>query len=1105
MDKFAAYFRRLAAWFRQQRKLGIRAKLIIIFILVEIIPLTILAVIAWREFITQGEVLRDIAVKDSSSALNDRAVENIERMSTDTARRIAAFLYGRDSDILYLANLAPSENGYRLFLESKRGRVVQPGRWELAADGRAWEPAEVPARAEAGVSTNLENEDMAGFHARPPDTFEYKDIPLYDEITFIDLEGNEIVKVTAPDSPKTRYPLNPERRNVADRNNTYIKAETYFEDLKALKPGEIYVSDVIGAYVGSNYVGLYTPDNVAEAALKRGYDIEYRPEDQAYAGLENPNGRRFEGLIRWAAPVTEAGGAVIGYVTLALNHDNIMEFVDHITPMDERYVRLPSAYEGNYAFIWDYNCRSISHPRHHSIVGFDPETGEPQVPWLENSIYEAWRAGGLGKWTDFVKDYPVFHEQSRAKGPAPALTRAGLVGLDGRYLNFAPQCVGWMDLTEGGGSGSFYILWSGLYKLNTAAAIPYYTGRYAPSAANGYSRRGFGFVAIGSELEFFTSPAHETEERLVGTIGGKLKDALTQLLATTVVLVILVVVAAVWMALFLTNRITGLIRGISRFRSGERQFRFHSLVRDEFGTLANSFDEMADSIDASVKHSLCITDLDLKIIYINEYGLEMINKPLDELIGTSYLDSSIYPAESPYGPIAALQEGREAETYFIEAENRYLKGVANYLYDKDGVKTGYIIESLDVTEMVCRRLELEKAMNEAQRANQHKGEFLARMSHEIRTPMNAIIGLSGIVRKSLDGMAAGNGTAEMAEVKDNVRQIEASSQHLLGLLNDILDLSKIEAGKIELSEEVVDLSRLAATVTSIIKPRCDEKNIRFEAEVDSFAPLAFLTDPLRLRQVLINLLGNSVKFTPELGRLEFSIKRKDRRAGETLVEFVVRDTGIGISESALASIFQPFEQGGGQTAGRYGGTGLGLTISRHIVRLFGGDIAVKSQEGEGSEFSFSLWLRETEARLPDEVAAADPTGRFTGRRMLLVDDVDLNRKIVRAMLKATGLEIEEAEDGLAALEAFRKAPENAYDLILMDVLMPNLDGYQATRAIRALERSDARSVPIVALTANAFREDIDRALAAGMNAHLAKPVKRENLVEVMFRFLAPAP
>jgi PAS domain S-box-containing protein len=704
MKRISTYFRERAESFLNRLGLGMRAKLIIIFLVIKIIPLIFLAALAWRHFISLGDVLKEIAVSDSSAALNASAVENIERMTTDAARKTADFLYGRDADILYLADVAPTEENYRLFAENKTGRLVKSSEWTLAPDGKSWIPAGTPAAETetGGVSTNSENNDMDGFRYRKPEAFSYETAPLYTEITFVGLDGREQCKVVTSDR------MDPQKKDVSNRLNTYVKAETYFEELKDLKPGEIYVSDVIGAYVRSNYIGMYTPETVAEAAKTRDYAIDYAPEEQAYAGEENPNGKRFEGIVRWATPVTDARGEITGYVTFALNHDHIMEFVDHLTPMNERYTELPSAFEGNYAFIWDYKCRSICHPRHHSIVGFDPDTGEPEVPWLESSIYDDWQASGVEKWTDFVKDVPQFNAQSRSKTPAPALTKAGLVGLDGRYLNNAPQCTGWMDLTKDGGSGSFYILWSGLYKLTTAAAIPYYTGHYAPSADNDYSRRGFGFVAIGAGLEDFTRPAAETEISLGKAIDRSLTDTLAQLIITTGIIIVLVVFVAIWMASYLTNNIKRLIRGFSRFRAGERQFRFNTKGRDEFGALADAFNDMADNIVNSVNGPLCITDLDLKIIYMNEAGLALRGKGLSEVVGTSYFENSIYPIDSAFCPIKALNEGREAETYYTEGNDRYIKGVANYFSGKDGERIGYIVVTSDVTEMARERLKIEE-------------------------------------------------------------------------------------------------------------------------------------------------------------------------------------------------------------------------------------------------------------------------------------------------------------------------------------------------------------------------------------------------------------
>ncbi|MDR0388800.1 MAG: PAS domain-containing protein, partial [Spirochaetaceae bacterium] len=1162
---------------------------------------------------------------DSVGALNNLATEQIERNITDTAKRVADFLYERDRDILYAAGLLPDEAAYRHFLSFKTGRLIKKREWVLNEAGTAWAPKEALATGDYSPSNNSEND--TNYHNLPRILWETEDRPLYLEMTYVDLNGNERIKITNSNQ------MSSVKKNVASRLNTYVKAETYFAELKDLKPGEVYVSEVIGAYVRSRLIGMYTPENTATRGL------EFVPEEEAYAGRENPNGRRFKGIIRWAAPVVQ-NGVVSGYVTLALDHDHIMEFTDHITPMNERYVEMPSAYEGNYAFIWDYKCRSICHPRHHSIVGYNPETGEPEIPWLEESIYDEWKASGL-PYTEFIKDVPVFQDQSRDKKPAPELTEAGLVGLDGRYLNNAPQCTGWFDLTREGGSGSFLILWSGIWKPNTAATIPYYTGRY------GASKRGFGFVAIGAGLEDFQRPARETEIALNSLITDTDRDlagasfdtgnAITSnLIGTTIRLIVsagfmvlLVVLIAIWMASVFTQSVTNLINGISRFRAGERQFRFNARFKDEIGTLADSFDEMADSLVESDRGPLIITGMDRRVVYANEMALHAIDKDLNSVLGAHYSEISLYPHDSSYDPVCALIAGRDPEVLYVETQKRYFKGAATYLTSRDGKNIGFIITSSDVTEIIeqqkktteqktlldtifasspdmiwyqdpegrylaanpryasfsgispmdligrnikevipqdyleefttnsqravesrrplyveeslrfadgheevldtvltpifssdnnlvgilgygrdvtarvaiekrlrSTQLELEQAVLDANKANAHKGDFLARMSHEIRTPMNAIIGMTSIVRKKLS-----EPDFDMEQVNTDIQQIETSSQHLLGLLNDILDISKIEAGKIEITEEAVDFFKLTNTVAAIIKPRCDEKNILFNTNFKLSPPALYTGDSLRLRQVLINLLGNAVKFTPEGGTIDFIIEEREKEKDFARLYFSVKDTGIGMSQEALATLFRPFEQANSQISKRYGGTGLGLAISQSIVKLFGGTITVETKEGQGSLFSFELSLTPVAAEEEEDSIVEDATDKLKGRRALLVDDVAINRIIAINLLEYTGMDIDEADDGIMAVKIFANSEPGTYDIIYMDVQMPNMDGYEASKAIRDLERSDAKTVPIVAVTANAFKDDIEKAMQQGMNAHLAKPMEASKLIDVTFKLL----
>ncbi len=1202
-------------------KLGLkmRARLILIFVVVKVIPLILLAVLAWNQIVTLGAQLRDIAVSDSAEALNNNAVENIERMTTDTARDVANFLYQRDDDILFLAGIEPSEEAYRAFLQARTGRLVQQQEWVLAEDGQSWVEANPAAPAADGAkSTNPENNDMDGFHTRQPETFSYIDVPYYDEITFVDLTGKEQIKVVAENSTKKNHPLSTAKKDVSKSENTYIKAEHYFDAVRAMQPGEIYVSDVIGAYVGSNYIGMYTPDSVAKAAADRGYDIAYNPEGQAWAGRENPNGQRFEGIIRWATPVADSTGKITGYVTFALNHDHIMEFVDHITPMNERYTDLPSAFEGNYAFIWDYNCRSIAHPRHHSIVGYDPETGEEQMPWLETSVYDAWLASGADDWTEFIKGVPTFDNQSREKKPAAALTQAGLVGLDGRWLNNAPQCTGWMDLTEDGGSGSFYILWSGLYKLTTAGAIPYYTGQYAPSEANNYSHRGFGFVAIGAGLDDFTRPAQDTEAKLTDAISTNLRQTNLTLTLTTLVLVALVVLIAIWIASGLTNNIQVLIDGITRFRSGERQFRFHSEERDEFGTLADSFDEMADSIVDSVNGPLAITDMDLNIRYMNESGLKYNRTTLEDVLGKPYGDNSIYPPGTRFCPITALRDGREADVMHDLASGHYFKGEASYLLDKGGKRVGYIIASTDVTD-------IQDAREKAEQASRAKSDFLSNMSHEMRTPMNAIIGMTAIGKSAPD-----------IERKDYAfGKIEDASSHLLGVINDILDMSKIEANKFSLSPTEFSFEKMLQKVVNVMLFRVEEKAQNLTVNIDPAIPQNLVGDDQRLAQVVTNLLSNAVKFTPEGGSIHLESRLLKEEDGLCTIETKVADTGIGVSEEQKPRLFQSFEQAETSTSRKFGGTGLGLVISKRIVEMMGGEISIESTLGEGSTFAFTVQVRrgetqrasllnpgvnwqtvrllavdddpdilayfedvaarlgvlcdaatggdaamqrvrqggaydiyfvdwkmpgmdgielsrllkqgqtgksvvimisatewsliERDARLAgvdkflpkplfvsaiadcineclfteNKRAAEDFAGDcacFAGHTVLLAEDVELNREIVLALLEDTQLQIDCVENGLEAVALFTENPDK-YDMIFMDVQMPEMDGLEATRRIRALDVPAAKTVPIVAMTANVFQEDVKMCLDVGMNGHVGKPLDFDEVLATLRKYL----
>ena len=534
--------------------------------------------------------------------------------------------------------------------------------------------------------------------------------------------------------------------------------------------------------------------------------------------------------------------------------------------------------------------------------------------------------------------------------------------------------------------------------------------------------------------------------------------------------------------------------------------------------------------------------------------------------------------------------------------------------------SGLLILVHDVTELVA-------AKEAAEQASRAKSDFLANMSHEIRTPMNAIIGMTHI------GLTSDN----ILRKDSSFAKIDDASKHLLGVINDILDVSKIEAGKFELSEVAFDFEKMLQRVANVINFRVEEKKLKFSIYIDRAIPQNLVGDDQRLAQVITNLLGNAVKFTPEHGSVRINTYFLGEVGGVCTIKVTVSDTGIGISAEQKASLFQAFTQAETHTSRNFGGTGLGLTISKNIVELMNGEIWVESEIGQGSTFAFIVHLKRGEARIqrpvrreiergdgrvlivdddlyiledfqgivesagiycdtaisgeealrmvrenggydvyfvdyrmpginglefisalkrdfpwesepltillsaedyhsiseemdgrgidkflqkplfPSTIAdilneyhigkvrledekTEDLTGLFEGRRILLAEDNEINREIVLALLEPTRVTIDCAKNGVEAVEMFGRSPEK-YELILMDVQMPVMDGYEATRRIRALELPDAGGVPIIAVTANVFKEDIEHCIEAGMNDHVGKPIDFNEVIDILQKYL----
>ncbi|MDR1604585.1 MAG: response regulator [Gracilibacteraceae bacterium] len=663
-------------------------------------------------------------------------------------------------------------------------------------------------------------------------------------------------------------------------------------------------------------------------------------------------------------------------------------------------------------------------------------------------------------------------------------------------------------------------------------------------------------------------------------------------------------VAVHWVLMLLSS---ALLCALSSFASSKMNSA--AKAQDSFATLMTTTPNIIALVDAM--NRVLYISKPLADMASLEYAEIAVGRPLIDLFhdrAVKDMISDVLESEGLYQDTKQLN---------LNGRTRYFKVISAKLSDAQGA----FIDITDITPVMEARFEAEAA-------SRSKSEFLANMSHEIRTPMNAIIGMTAIAK----------GTAESERKDYCLGKIEEASAHLLGVINDILDMSKIEANKVELSYEEFNFENMLQKVTGVINFRVEEKQQNFTVHIDRRIPANLVGDDQRLAQVVANLLSNAVKFTPEGGAIRLDTRLLREEAGVCTLRISVKDTGIGIAAEQQARLFSSFQQAESSTARRFGGTGLGLVISKRIVELMGGEMWISSEPGKGAEFAFTVRLErgaedqgdlalpglsrknlrvlvvddtaeireyfreimqrfdifcdialsgeEALARVvqngaydiyfinwrlpgmagaeltqrikeqgerPSVVAmisaaewetiktgakaagvdhflqkplfpsaivdclnecigasdsvAAEQAGReetesFAGGQVLLAEDVEINREIVLALLEPTGLNVDCAENGAAALEIFQRQPER-YDMIFMDVQMPEMDGYEATRRIRALDLPQAGKIPIVAMTANVFREDIEKCLAAGMNDHVGKPLDFGEVLACLRKYLPP--
>lgn len=431
---------------------------------------------------------------------------------------------------------------------------------------------------------------------------------------------------------------------------------------------------------------------------------------------------------------------------------------------------------------------------------------------------------------------------------------------------------------------------------------------------------------------------------------------------------------------------------------------------------------------------------------------------------------------------------------------KWISVMVSYLPDYSGSKKQQAVLVARFIDEERRRemeqqQELKDALVAAHTANEAKSAFLSQMSHDIRTPMNAIIGMTTIARQNIDNKA---------KTLDYLDKIGSSSAHLLELINSILSMSKIESGKVILTDDELSLPQLLEDVLTIIRPMVGKKWQKLQLEQAELFHPEVLADGTHIRQILLNILGNAVKYTPEGGEIILTLQELPSMIPQrSQYVFTVSDNGRGLSEELLPKIFDMFERGEDSRTSKIEGTGLGLAICKNLTNLMAGTIEAANRPEGGARFTLTLplrWLSDDERK---PAAAVRPLGRsdFTGHRVLIVEDNDLNMEIALEFLQSLGVVCEGAENGQRAVEMFAASLPGYYEMILMDVRMPVLNGYEATRAIRRLEREDARQIPIVAMTADAFSSDIKMALNAGMNEHLSKPISIERLQEVLGQWL----
>jgi signal transduction histidine kinase len=867
------------------KNLSIKFKLILLFILIKVVPLLLISYIAFigiikldkyfssstkELFLENKQIISNTAnkaISDSIEMLDKKSQQSIERLSFEIAKNVASFLYQRDEDILFLSDIKLNEEVLNDFYKSKQREIIVHEKYYYNEKKQRWETKKEKERIKPQERKAQLKDNEKEFNYTDPLELKRVKIPIYKEVSYFDINGKEIYKVSQ---------INKQLLDISQKKNTYVNSEDYFKKIKDLKKGQIYVSNVIGQSVKTNIIGTFTKNKAKKA------NIAFEPQNHGYAGKENPNGKRFEGIIRFVTPVYKKDKKV-GYVSLALDHEHIMQFTDTVNPVDKNPIQdIADASVGNYAFMWDYKGRNISHPRDYSIVGYDPKTGEQAMPWLSEDVAKKYYASKKDI-NEFLKDYPKFEEQSLKKKPnMRQLIEDGNVNIDCRYLNFAPQCQGWMQLTQNGGYGSFIIYWSNIWKLSTAATIPYYTGKYANS------KRGFGFVTIGANVDEFHAAAnktrndvrkilHEQTINMKEIVDGNnfeiksfIKSLINELTVITFIMVVLVIAIAIWMSNYILSKIDKLLVGTKRFANNELDYRIKETSNDEIGKLEKSFNKMASKIKNL-------------IVEQNE-----LNEHLEEKV---------------------KEKTKELTIINAELENRVKQEVSN-----NRQKDMHLVQQSKMANI---------------------GEMVSMIIHQWKQPLNAI----SMINSGIELRLKLKQNDDDALSKDN-QSIKKQINLMSNTMSDFRDFFKQKDKTIYKLDEVIhktinlinDIYRSLGVSINYNTINKDLKTVGYENE---------------LIQVLLNVLNNARDIIKEKN---CEIKRIDidviSMGDDIIIE--IKDYAGGIDKAIIENIFEPYFT----TKSDDKGTGLGLYMCKSILNKINAEINVEniSQTFDNKEY-----------------------------------------------------------------------------------------------------------------------------------------------------------